>query len=85
MKIIRFLAFGMCLLILPLAAFAVDITIGMKGGVGFPFYSGSDYESALAGIATTKVGPCFSAGDNYCAQQKPARFIWEIQVQSFLR
>jgi hypothetical protein len=62
MKSHRFLAFLVVLLILPLAAFAFDVTIGVKGGVAAPFYTGADYEDLLAGGAQTEFRLGFSAG-----------------------
>ncbi len=35
------------LLLLPAAAFSIDMKVGIKGGVGFPFYVGTDYESDI--------------------------------------
>jgi hypothetical protein len=54
--------FLVLLLTLPLAASAFDVTIGIKGGVTAPFYSGSDYEAVLAGGAQTEFRLGFSVG-----------------------
>jgi hypothetical protein len=55
------LALLFCLL--PLTAFSLDVTVGIKGGVGVPHFSGPDYKETLDlfGINTqAKLG--FSAG-----------------------
>jgi hypothetical protein len=50
------------LLLVALAASAFDLAIGFEGGVDFPFFSGSSYESVLAAGARTKIRFGFSAG-----------------------
>ncbi len=36
------------LLLIPAAVFGLDIKVGLKGGAGFPFYVGDDYDSELS-------------------------------------
>jgi hypothetical protein len=36
------------LILIPAAVFGLDIKVGLKGGAGFPFYVGDDYDSYLA-------------------------------------
>ncbi|MEJ2664598.1 MAG: outer membrane beta-barrel protein [Spirochaetia bacterium] len=38
------------LLLLPAAVFGLDIKVGIKGGAGFPFYVGDDYDSELSSL-----------------------------------
>ncbi len=40
------------LLLLPAAVFGLDIKVGIKGGAGFPFYVGDDYDSYISGYDT---------------------------------
>jgi hypothetical protein len=35
------------ILLLPAAAFSLDMKVGVKGGAGFAFYAGADYESDI--------------------------------------
>ena len=35
------------LLLIPLSSFCMDYAFGVKGGMGFPFFSGSDYQELL--------------------------------------
>jgi hypothetical protein len=39
---------------MPVSAFCMDFAIGVKGGIGFPFFSGTDYQDFLD-FATTAV------------------------------
>jgi hypothetical protein len=36
------------LILIPAAVFGLDIKVGLKGGAGFPFYVGDDYDSELS-------------------------------------
>lgn len=40
------------ILLLPAAAFSIDMKVGVKGGIGFPFYVGTDYDDQIVGWDT---------------------------------
>jgi len=62
MKYTKIILIGAILVFVTVLASAFDVTIGIKGGVGYPFYSGSDYEAVLAAGASTKFRLGYSAG-----------------------
>ena len=63
MKIGKIAVFVLLFCMLSFTAFSLDVTVGLKGGVGLPHFSGPDYKDTLdlAGISTqAKLG--FSIG-----------------------
>ncbi len=62
MKKAKIVLVGAVLAFMAVAASAFDLTVGIKAGVGYPFYSGSDYDAMLAGGASTKFRLGFSVG-----------------------
>ncbi|MBN1798170.1 MAG: PorT family protein [Spirochaetales bacterium] len=51
-KKIKIIGAALVMLLLAAAAFSIDITVGIKGGAGFAFYAGADYEDYKGGYDT---------------------------------
>jgi hypothetical protein len=62
MKRTRIILIAAVLLLVTLGASAFDLTVGIKGGAGFPFFGGSDYTALLSAGTQTKFRFGFSVG-----------------------